>query len=154
MLFRLCSSPLKLFPALSQNAPSFRGALYYLCQRSSHGSIRPSWKIQIVTGLMWAGSLHMPSRVFFSPSQSFSEAAQVEDLSLRLPLSFVAFVYLCMALARIRKTHIIMQEQKKVFHGRFLFDKIVVHFLQEKNVTIKVCKNMVTTQAEVLLLDL
>lgn len=31
--------------------------------REAHGSIRPSWEIQIVTGVMWTGSLHMPPLV-------------------------------------------------------------------------------------------
>lgn len=44
-------------------------ALYYLCQQRIRGPIRPSWRVQIVTGLMWSGSLHKPqlgSVLFFS----------------------------------------------------------------------------------------
>ena len=36
----------------------------------AYGSIRPGWEVQIVTGVMWTGSLHMPPLVPPPGSQS------------------------------------------------------------------------------------
>lgn len=58
--------PVFTFPPCGLRFPScchggtLTPALYYLCQQRVHVPIRPSWQIQIVTGLMWTGSLHTP----------------------------------------------------------------------------------------------
>lgn len=62
--------PLLLLSPQPCHKTFFLSDLYYLCQQRAYGSIRPSWEVQIVTGVMWTGSLHMPLLVPSSSSQS------------------------------------------------------------------------------------
>lgn len=71
-----CSSPFLDFSLLVCAFPSavtkqsFSPPCIISVSSEAHGSIRPSWEIQIVTGVMWTGSLHMPRLAPPSNTQS------------------------------------------------------------------------------------
>lgn len=110
-----CTSPLPrslslLFPPNAVTQQSFSLPCIIFVSREAHGSIRPGWEVQIVTGVMWTGSLHMPPLVpplLAALPRSILRKPQVENLSLRLPLSFVSFVYSLRLKPKswIRRTH-------------------------------------------------
>lgn len=75
LLLSCALSPPLYFPPSALHFPScchgevFAPALYYLCQQRVRVAVRPSWEVQIVTGGMPTGSLHMSElgSVLFKP---------------------------------------------------------------------------------------